>query len=379
METTEVFSTNFSAHLEAKYIMYPDTNHFENTSFAGTEELEKVNEMEIYNIVKIMRNAFIPIIVLVGVFGNLVSTSVFASNYLRRSSSSTFLVALACADNVFLISLFVTWFDGSVDNILTSVTTCRVISYLTYVSSFLSVWFVVGFTSERYIAICHPLKAKLFCTQVRERVAVIICVVISLVLYNFASWTTDVYTSPKFTRCTYKVKFIKFLNIITWVDTVLTMLIPFTLIFLMNMRVACTAAKFHEKRSACLSPRDASKFKHRTLRSKQQMRVTRTLLLVSTTFLVLNLPSHVFKLSTLISAFLHPSNTYSIDMAQYLVQEISQIIYYASFSMNFFLYALYGKHFQKSLSFMYESLRLRMGCSDRMGYIERTSVLRSWT
>lgn len=85
------------------------------------------------------------------------------------------------------------------------------------------------------------------------------------------------------------------------------------------------------------------------------------------------------KLSTLITAFLNPSSAYNISMAQYFIQEISQIFYYASFSMNFFLYALYGKHFQRSLSFMYESLRLRLGCSDRIEYLERTSTLRSWT
>ncbi|XP_061186638.1 FMRFamide receptor-like [Saccostrea echinata] len=378
MDTTGIYPINISAQFQTRYA-YSDNNYMDNASLSKTEEEEGVNGMEIYNLAKSIRNVCIPIIVFVGVFGNFVSMSVFASNYLRRSSSSTFLVALALTDNVFLICLLLTWLDGSVDNILTSVRICQVISYLTYVSSFLSVWFVVGFTSERYIAICHPLRSKLFCTHVRERIAVLIFLIFSIVLYNFASWTTDVYTSKKFIRCTYKIKFIKFLNIITWLDTVVTMMIPFTLIFYMNMRVACTAAKFQEKRKACLLPRDAKHVKHRALRSKQQMRVTRTLLLVSTTFLVLNLPSHVFKLSTLISAFLNPSNTYNISMAQYLIQEISQLLYYTSFSMNFFLYALYGKHFQRSLSFMYESLRLQLGCSDRMGYIERTSTLRSWT
>lgn len=376
MEGLDVLYENISTtNQRSSYSVYEETNPIRNNSFVdGTVD---THEMDIYNAVKIMRNILIPIIVFVGVFGNSVSMSVFTSNYLRRSSSSTFLVALACTDNVFLICLFVTWFDGSVDNILNSVRSCQVISYLTFVSSFLSVWFVVGFTSERYIAICHPLRAKLFCTQVRERVAVVIFIMLSVVLYNFASWTTDVYTSKDITRCTYNIKFIKFLNIVTWLDTVVTMLIPFTLIFFMNMRVACTAATFQEKRKGCLTPRDARRVKHRALRSKQQMRVTRTLLLVSTTFLVLNLPSHVFKLSSLISHFLNPAASY--QMAQYLIQEISQIFYYASFSMNFFLYALYGKHFQRSLSFMYESMRLRLGCNDRIKYLERTSTLRSWT
>ena len=376
MEGLDVLYENISTtNQRSSYSVYEETNPIGNNSVVdGTVD---THEMDIYNAVKIMRNILIPIIVFVGVFGNSVSMSVFTSNYLRRSSSSTFLVALACTDNVFLICLFVTWFDGSVDNILNSVRSCQVISYLTFVSSFLSVWFVVGFTSERYIAICHPLRAKLFCTQVRERVAVVIFIMLSVVLYNFASWTTDVYTSKDITRCTYNIKFIKFLNIVTWLDTVVTMLIPFTLIFFMNMRVACTAATFQEKRKGCLTPRDARRVKHRALRSKQQMRVTRTLLLVSTTFLVLNLPSHVFKLSSLISHFLNPAASY--QMAQYLIQEISQIFYYASFSMNFFLYALYGKHFQRSLSFMYESMRLRLGCNDRIKYLERTSTLRSWT
>lgn len=377
MDTTDNPVMNISANFENTYSIYIDTKSLQNRTL--TDVKDEVNDMEIYNLAKMMRNVFIPIIVFVGVFGNSVSMSVFTSNYLRRSSSSTFLVALACTDNVFLICLFLSWFDGSVDNILTSVRICQVISYLTYVSSFLSVWFVVGFTSERYIAICHPLRAKVFCTQVRERVAVVIFVMLSVVLYNFASWTTDVYTSNSITRCTYKINYIQFLNVITWVDTVVTMLIPFTLIFFMNMRVACTAATFHEKRKGCLTPRDAKRVKHRALRSKQQMRVTRTLLLVSTTFLVLNLPSHVFKLSSLISAFVNPSNAYNISMAQYFIQELSQIVLYASFSMNFFLYALYGKHFQRSLSFMYESSRLRLGCSDRIEYLERTSTLRSWT
>lgn len=348
--------------------------HLANTSIKFDDNIDDYG-MATYNIAKIIRNICIPTIVFIGVFGNFVSMLVFASNYLRSSSSSTFLVALAFVDNVFLLCLFLSWLDGSVKNILTSLPVCRIIAYSTYMSSFLSVWFVVGFTVERHIAICHPLHAKLFCTKVRERITVILLLIISVFLYHFSFWTTDVaiYPVERIARCSLDKSFIHFLNIVTWIDTVLTMLIPFVLICYMNIRVAFTAAKFQEKRKACLSLRDAKSAKLGTFRSKQQMRVTRTLLLVSTTFLVLNLPSHVSKLSSLISV-----STLNINMTQYLIQEISQMLYYFSFSMNFFLYALYGKHFQKSLRFMYESLKLRCGCNDRTGYLHRTMTLRSW-
>lgn len=345
-----------------------------NTSIIFDDNIDE-HGMATYNIAKIIRNICIPTIVFIGVFGNFMSMLVFASNYLRSSSSSTFLVALAFVDNVFLVCLFLSWLDGSVENILTSLPVCRIIAYSTYMSSFLSVWFVVGFTVERHIAICHPLHAKLFCTKVRERITVILLLIISVFLYHFSFWTTDVaiYPVERIARCSIDKSFIDFLNIVTWIDTVLTMLIPFVLICYMNIRVAFTAAKFQEKRKACLSLRDAKSAKLGTFRSKQQMRVTRTLLLVSTTFLVLNLPSHVSKLSRLISV-----STLNINMTQYLIQEISQMLYYFSFSMNFFLYALYGKHFQKSLRFMYESLKLKFGCNDRTGYLHRTMTLRSW-
>lgn len=366
---------NISLNEISYYDVLQKKYHSNNTSFILDNENNHEHEMVAYHIAKAIRNICIPTIVIIGVLGNFVSMMVFASNYLRSSSSSTFLVALACADNVFLVSLFLSWIDGSIINILNSVTICRLIAYLTYISSFLSVWFVVGFTLERHIAICHPLHAKLFCTQVREKITVICLITVSALLYHFSLWTTDVevYPSEDISRCSIDEKHIHFLNIVTWLDAVLTMLIPFVLICYMNIRVAFTAAGFQEKRKKCLSMRDAKSAKLGALRSKQQMRVTRTLLLVSTTFLVLNLPSHVFKLSNLIFA-----PAYYINMTQYLVQEIAQILYYFSFSMNFFLYAFYGKHFQKSLTFMYESLRLKCGCSDRMGYLKRTMTLRSW-
>lgn len=54
----------------------------------------------------------IPIVVGVGIVGNIVSFLVFTATYLRRMSSSVYLAALAIVDTVFLILVFLTWLSN---------------------------------------------------------------------------------------------------------------------------------------------------------------------------------------------------------------------------------------------------------------------------
>jgi len=51
----------------------------------------------------------VPIIIVVGVVGNVVSFLVFTCTYLRRVSSSVYLAALAVVDTAYLCVLFFSW------------------------------------------------------------------------------------------------------------------------------------------------------------------------------------------------------------------------------------------------------------------------------
>jgi len=51
----------------------------------------------------------VPIIIVVGVVGNVVSCLVFTCTYLRRVSSSVYLAALAVVDTAYLCVLFFSW------------------------------------------------------------------------------------------------------------------------------------------------------------------------------------------------------------------------------------------------------------------------------
>ncbi|XP_069141744.1 probable G-protein coupled receptor 139 [Argopecten irradians] len=332
----------------------------------------------LYHTTRTLRNVFLPIIVIVGLTGNTITMLVFVSTHMKKSSATSFLATLAFVDNVFLVALFTTWFDGSISNIIRTESMCQILVYVTYVASFLSIWYVVGFTAERYIAICHPFRSVILCSRFREKIYVVFLAVIAGVLYNYALWTTCVVKVHGVYRCGHKLKYLNLLEKVTWIDTIITMIIPFLLILLMNIKVVCKAAAFHRKRKHCLKPNDSfngqhSRNKSRTLRSKPQMRVTRTLILVSTTFLVLNLPSHVRRLYTLI---IYTTTQQDTEMYHYLLQEITQLLYYSTFSVNFFLYALYGKHFQSSLRLMFRSLKYKICCHRTKKHLNKIPSVR---
>ena len=69
---------------------------------------------------------------------------------------------------------------------------CQLFSYATYVTSFLSVWFVVSFSFERYLTIQFPLKRHVLCRPRRAWMVVLSITGLALLLYNFALWTSVV-------------------------------------------------------------------------------------------------------------------------------------------------------------------------------------------
>ncbi|KAK3608122.1 hypothetical protein CHS0354_004779 [Potamilus streckersoni] len=176
------------------------------------------------------------------------------------------------------------------------------------------------------------------------------------------SWIDDIIQYKSTTICSFRSEYRSLMEGITWVDTALTLVIPVTIIAIMNTRVVWVVIKFHRTRkqfraSNFVGQRKQKESPGTRTSSHSQLRVTRTLLLVSTTFVVLNLPSHLFKLYITVSQKTggERSPTYAI----YLIQEITQVLFYASFSGNFFLYTLSGKQFKGALCELIKSTNSR--------------------
>uniref|UniRef100_A0A670YPP5 Thyrotropin-releasing hormone receptor n=1 Tax=Pseudonaja textilis TaxID=8673 RepID=A0A670YPP5_PSETE len=106
----------------------------------------------------------------VGIIGNTMVVTVVLTTRDMRTPTNCYLVSLAVADLIVLVaaglpnisdSLAGTWIYGFAG--------CLGITYFQYLGINASSWFITAFTVERYIAICHPMKAQTMCTVSRAK------------------------------------------------------------------------------------------------------------------------------------------------------------------------------------------------------------------
>ncbi|XP_032618347.1 thyrotropin-releasing hormone receptor isoform X2 [Chelonoidis abingdonii] len=109
-----------------------------------------------------------------GIVGNIMVVLVVLRTKHMRTPTNCYLVSLAVADLMVLVaaglpniteSLYGSWVYGYVG--------CLCITYLQYLGINASSCSITAFTVERYIAICHPIKAQFLCTFSRAKKIII--------------------------------------------------------------------------------------------------------------------------------------------------------------------------------------------------------------
>lgn len=168
--------TSFSPHhhlyrlgntTEETYYSY-ESGNFSNSTDPSEYENESDYGLELaYKIGDILTHYYTPALVLIGCTGNILSVIVFFRTKLRKLSSSYYLAALGISDTCFLLGAFVSWLNYLNINIYNKNYYCQFFTYASGLCSFLSVWFVVAFTVERFIAVLYPLKRQTMCTVKR--------------------------------------------------------------------------------------------------------------------------------------------------------------------------------------------------------------------
>ena len=143
------------------------------TSIQGNQTLGNLTEYSIeYKVVSIL---LVTLICGVGIVGNVMVILVVLTTKHMRTPTNCYLVSLAVADLMVLIaaglpnitdSLYGHWVYGYAG--------CLCITYFQYLGINASSCSITAFTIERYIAICHPIKAQFMCTLSRAKKIIVI-------------------------------------------------------------------------------------------------------------------------------------------------------------------------------------------------------------
>ena len=363
--------------------------HFKNSRNSTKDVFKQVvDNLNIY---------FTPVIITVGLIGNTMSLLVFSLTHLQRLSSSFYLSSLAMADLGFLLGISIVWLERVNVPLYSKEGWCQGVHYLTKVCGFLAMWNVVSFTAERYIIVYHPLRKDTFCTKRKARIVVLCLVIFALSLYSYTVWIYDVVQVFNQKGCSPLFQYYDIMTIISSVDTLFACVIPSLLIVVLNVRImikihhyqtrrtetsrdlvlpsaACdnhrrrsvihtsisTTGSMHIKFSSSRLPERNSTSqwqevlgitppgsKKKVLRGQSQFRTARMLLILSSVFVLLNLPSHAFRVQAFVSRVSGGSLKAPADKFKW--QEFFEIMYFLNFAINFFIYSACGRQFRTGL------------------------------
>ena len=321
-------------------MMFPSPELFMNMSSNCTppDDVQETNILHTINLY------ITPVIIVVGITGNLLNFLVFATTHLKTQSSSVYLAFLSMADIGFLIALLLIWLHHFNIPVFNQEGLCQLVVYLTYTCKFLSVWLVASFTVERFIIVCHPFVRARMCTTRRAKLVVLSLTTFAFLAYSFSTLTSGVYKVHKGFACMPKPEYYHLITVCEILDFIFTLLLPCLIISVLNVRIVIKIQQFRRQfvgtHPSCVYTHLAKTsllpvervrpsfvqtsfstegtvqftFKSRNtssvcneyelspqntlvrMRKGTQYRTAKMLLVVSSVFLIFNLPSHVMRL-----------------------------------------------------------------------------------
>ena len=227
--------------------------------------------------------------------------------------------------------------------------------FFNYVFSFLSVWYVVCITVENYVTICQPYHFRSFCSTRRALFMVSVVLGASFTLYSFSAFTSKVTLSQRGQmECGQHPGMDRVMEVMTYVDSVITLLVPFIVISAMLIPIAlsiCRTKKWRQRLSsvAMLDPMQLAQLmeaaKKPTVRKSPKVQIAKMLLALSVSYIVMNAPSHFSKLFYLIRS---QQDVY-LSHSEGLVLLVLQLFSYLHHSIKFWIFMAISKNFSKQV------------------------------
>lgn len=202
------------------------------TGFQGVAQVGNLTEMPVNPVEQQVVTILLTLVIcVVGIAGNIMVVLVVLRAKHMVTPTNCYLFSLAAADLMVLVAAGLPNISEAVAFWIYGYTGCLCITYLQYVGINVSSCSITAFTVERYIAICHSMKAQFICTVSRaKRIIAGVWVSTSLycVMWFFLVDTDEsVYANGVVVTCGYRVSRSLYMPIY-FLDFTLFYVIPLT-------------------------------------------------------------------------------------------------------------------------------------------------------
>ncbi|KAF3697228.1 Thyrotropin-releasing hormone receptor [Channa argus] len=180
------------------------------TTFQDVTQVVNLTEMPLLPVEEQVITIFLTMLICgVGIAGNIMVVLVVLRTKHMVTPTNCYLVSLAVADLIVLLAAGLPNISDVVAFWIYGYTGCLCITYLQYLGINVSSCSITAFTIERYIAICHSIKAQFICTVSRaKRIIAGVWVFTSLycIMWFFLVDTNEtVYSNGVVITCGYRV------------------------------------------------------------------------------------------------------------------------------------------------------------------------------
>ena len=298
----------------------------------------QINSTNIYSNAKQVLDVYIyPVILALGLTGNMLSFVVLLHKSLRKSSSTFLLCSLAITDNIVLIVLMMKSWLLAAFNIAMgtgSSVACKIVMFSLYLGSHMSSWTLVLVAIERLISVSWPLRAFQYCSRRRMIIAWVVLLIFFAFINGHIFFTADIILFEQQTVCIFDVKYFHFAyEVLPWIDMCIMTLTLIVLLFC-NILIIIILTKAKRRRDGDMISNDNQ------AHNDHVKDITMMLLSVSFFYMLTTTPLMIYLLD--MGWDVSPS----LDA---MVVTIFELLYCTNNSMNFFLYVLSGSRFRQTL------------------------------
>ncbi|KAE9554621.1 hypothetical protein FO519_002181 [Halicephalobus sp. NKZ332] len=361
----------------------------ENYDYDPEDTFLGINDMLLLNLRYYARH-FLPIFCVVGIVGNCMALILIRTNYwLRRLTSNIYLCTLSVCSCLFLGSVLITWIDSTFGFPLysNSESGCKTLTFLAHSCDLVCVWMICWTSCDRAIVLYRPGIRRRVCSKKFARQLVMGTVMFSTILYAWCIVFAGLEYAPDGSSYCGLNKNIEFIGynlrelhtFFLLLDTILCTIVPSFLIVIVNslslyryrqcmkiyasgvlrvrflripenqenklMEETTTAKKFLLSQQSQTTNQTSSNTSRPTQGTKlrsSDLTLSRSLLIVTSTFVLLNMPNYGFRLYEAVF------NVGESHWWQFLLF-MTYILYYFHHATLFYVYVFWSPQMKKQL------------------------------